>query len=50
MGLVKEVNSKKEVKRSGLVSENGVPLRADESPIDKEIYHEGRHQFVPVSF
>lgn len=50
MGLVKEVNEKKEVKRSGLVSENGEPMRADEAPMDKDVYHASRHQFVPVSF
>ena len=49
-GMVKEVNAKKEVKRSGLVSLDGEPLKKDESPIEKDMEEPGLHQLVPVSF
>lgn len=50
MGMVKEVNEKKEVKRAGLVSVDGQALRKDEAPLDKDQLEEGIHQLVPVSF
>lgn len=50
MGMVKEVNSKKTIKRSGLVSLDGQPLKRDESPLDKDEYEDAVHQLVPVTF
>jgi hypothetical protein len=50
MGMVKEVNEKKNVKRSGLVSVDGEPLKRDESPLDKDEYEDNLHQLVPITF
>ncbi len=50
MGMVKEVNEKKQVKRSGLVSLDGQPLQSSEAPIDKDQTEDGIHQLVPISF
>lgn len=49
-GMVKEVNEKKTIKRSGLVSLDGQALRKDESPLDKDEYEDSLHQLVPVDF
>lgn len=49
-GMVKEVNAKKDVQRSGLVSLDGQPVRKDESPLDKDQVQDGLHQLVPVDF
>lgn len=49
-GMVREVNEKKEVKRSGLVSQDGQALNKDESPIDKDQIGESIHQLVPIDF
>lgn len=49
-GMVKEVNEKKSVKRSGLVSVDGQPMNSDEKPLDKDHEVPGLHQLVPVSF
>ncbi len=49
-GMVKEVNEKKEIKRSGLVSLDGQPMKKDESPLDKDQYGDSLHQLVPVDF
>jgi hypothetical protein len=49
-GLVKEVNGKKETKRSGLLSQDDKKVRSDGSPLDKDIEEESEHLFVPVNF
>jgi hypothetical protein len=49
-GFVKEVNGKKSVKRSGLVSQDGIALKKDESPIDRDEEEEGLHMLVPIEF
>lgn len=50
MGMVKEVNEKKVIKRSGLVSEDGQALKKDESPLDRDEVGDAIHQLVPVDF
>lgn len=50
MGFVKEVNGIKITKRSGLVSEDGVALNKDESPIQTDIQSDGLHMLVPATF
>ncbi len=50
MGMIKEVNEKKNIKRSGLVSQDGQALKKDESPLDKDVYEDNLHQLVPVDF
>lgn len=49
-GMVKEVNGKKEIKRSGLLSQDGQPLKKDESPLEADQYGDSVHQLVPVDF
>ena len=51
VGFVNEINDKKEIRRSGLVSIDGESLKKDESPIDKDqLAAENLHQLVPTSF
>lgn len=50
LGMVKEVNGKKTIKRSGLVSVDGQSLKSDQSPLDKDYEEDGLHQLVPVDF
>jgi hypothetical protein len=50
MGFIKEVNEKRTVKRSGLVSVDGVALKKDESPIEKDQFEDSHHQLVPITF
>ncbi len=49
-GFVDEINHYKPIKRSGLVSQDGVPLNKDESPLDKDQYGDQIHMIVPVEF
>lgn len=49
-GMVKEVNDKKNIKRSGLVSQDGQPLKRDESPLDQDQVCDSLHQLVPIEF
>jgi hypothetical protein len=50
MGLINEVNGIKTPKRSGLVSEDGVALNKDESPLTKDQYSDGHHMLYPATF
>jgi len=52
MGFIKEVNEPliKVMKRSGLVSVDGQCLKADESPLDKDMEQDRIHELVPISF
>jgi hypothetical protein len=50
-GFIKEVNDKKTIKRSGLVSQDGVAVTQDESPLEKDVVDpEALHQLYPVDF
>lgn len=49
-GLVREVNEKKNVQRSGLVSQDGKNVTHDESPLAKDQEVASLHQLVPVTF
>lgn len=48
LGLVREVNDKNKIlkRRSGLVSEDGSPLKKDESPIESDMDGSWLHKFV----
>lgn len=50
MGFIKEVNGKKTVKRSGLVSLDGEAVKKDESPLERDVVEDGHHQLLPISF
>lgn len=47
-GLVDEINHMKKVKRSGLVSEDGVNLNKDQSPLERDIEANWDHKLVQV--
>lgn len=49
-GFVKEVNSVKVPKRSGLVSLDGNDLNANGAPLDKDMEPEQVHMLVPANF
>ena len=49
-GLVKEVNGKKMIKRSGLVSVDDNAINEDGSPLAKDQETDQLHQLVPVNF
>lgn len=52
LGLVNEVNDKNKImkKREGLVSVDGIPLRQDENPLEKDQDGEWLHRFTPAAF
>jgi len=47
-GFVKEVNDMKQFKRAGLVSQDGNPVRKDESPLDQDVVADWEHRLVPA--
>ena len=49
-GMVKEVNEKKNIQRSGLISLDGQSVRKDDAPLDKDQEADQLHQLVPISF
>lgn len=49
MGLVNEINSKKVIKRSGLLSVDGKDVNGG-TPTSLDTFDECIHEFVPVSF
>ena len=50
MGFVKDVNSKKEIKRSGLVSVDGEAVNKNEAPLERDFVQDGHHQILPLTF
>lgn len=52
LGLVKEVNDKNKhmMKRSGLMSIDGEPIKKDESPLEKDEEGEWLHRFFASGF
>ena len=50
MGFIKEVNEKKEVQRSGLVSINGESLNPNDAPLAKDSLTTSLHELIPTSF
>ena len=50
MGLVKEVNEKKNVRRAGLMEVDGEPIQKGGAPLEKDIDAEWEHKFIPVGF
>ncbi len=49
-GLVREINEKRNIQRSGLVTSDGQNVTSDESPLDTDRQVDSIHQLVPVSF
>jgi len=49
-GFVQEVNGIENIQRSGLVSQNGEPLKRDESPLSNDVKADPLHQLVPAEF
>ncbi len=50
MGLVKEVNEKKNVVRSGLLEVDGEKYTQSGSPLDRDEESDSEHRFIPVKF
>lgn len=50
MGLIKEVNEKKNVIRSGLMEVDGSNFQRDGTPLDKDMQDDSEHRFIPVKF
>ena len=50
LGLVKEVNEKKLIRRSGLLEVDGEKVTKDGAPLDRDMEDNWEHKFVPVSF
>jgi len=48
MGMVKEVNEMKRVKRSGLLEVDGEKVNKDGSPLDKDMDADWEHRLFPV--
>lgn len=45
-GFVKEVNEMKKIKRSGLMSEDGMDVNRDGSPLDKDMTADWEHKLI----
>jgi hypothetical protein len=50
LGLVKEVNGKKGIKRSGLLEVDGEKINRDGSPLSQDMEADWEHKFIPVGF
>lgn len=50
LGFVKEVNEKKNMKRSGLLEVDGEKVTKDGTPLDKDMEGDWEHKLIPVSF
>ena len=50
MGLVKEVNGQRQIKRAGLQEVDGNPVNRDSTPLEKDQYEDAIHMHVPVDF
>lgn len=50
LGMVKEVNEMKLMKRSGLIEVDGEKIKKDGSPLDKDIEADWEHKLIPVKF
>lgn len=48
-GMVKEVNSMKKVKRSGLLEVDGEKVTKDGSPLDKDVDDNWEHRLFPIA-
>lgn len=49
-GFVKEVNSMEAMTRSGLLEVDGVPVKKDESPLEKDQKSDPLHYLYPAEF
>jgi len=50
LGFVKEVNEKKNVKRSGLLEVDGEKVTKDGSPLDRDMDGDWEHKLIKVDF
>lgn len=50
LGFVKEVNEKKNIKRSGLLEVDGEKVTKDGSPLDKDTEGDWEHKLINASF
>lgn len=50
MGFVKEVNEKKNMKRSGLLEVDGEKVNRDGSPLAEDKEADWEHRLIPISF
>lgn len=50
IGFVKEVNEKKNVKRSGLLEVDGEKVTRDGSPLDRDMDGDWEHKLIKVDF
>jgi hypothetical protein len=50
MGFVKEVNGIKYTRRAGLLSQDGVAVTKDESPLEQDQDDERLHELVPAAY